>query len=31
MVTEVITTIYQGGDPQLLAFASLLNAESPPT
>lgn len=28
VVTEVITTIYQGGDPQLLAFASLLNAET---
>lgn len=28
VVTDVITTIYQGGDPQLLAFASLLNAET---
>lgn len=28
VVTEVITTIYQGGDPQLLAFASMLNAET---
>ena len=28
VVTDVITTIYQGGDPELLAFASLLNAET---
>jgi murein DD-endopeptidase MepM/ murein hydrolase activator NlpD len=28
-VTDTITSIYEEGDPQLLAFASLLDAESP--
>lgn len=28
-VTDTVTSIYQQGDPELLAFASILNADSP--
>lgn len=28
-VTDTVTSIYEQGDPQLLAFASILNAETP--